>query len=162
MKHTKKLLALILAAALALLMLTACGGGGGTAPAAQSYGEIVETALNQARRQYGLSEVTLEESLSPYAEQEYHNIGSAFKDIELEGVNYRMKPIDSGVILKKGMTTQRWEEKFVGYIKSAQSSTLGATVHYVADENLKYVGVWMNEKNGQVEYSIVGLFPKNK
>ena len=79
---------------------------------------------------------------------------------EVGGKKYKIKHIDSGTIMEKGMTFETWKQKFEGYIKSSQSSTLGATFHGVADKDLTYIGLWTSVSNGQVSYCIVGAFPE--
>lgn len=159
MKKMKRILAVILTAVFAFLMLTACSDGGAE-PAKNDYGKMIESAMNAARREYSLPDVKFEASLESCAKNEANHSMNGWQYAEVGGKNYKIKHIDSGMIMEKGMTFETWKRKFEGYIKSSQSSTLGATFHGVADKDLTYIGLWTSVSNGQVSYCIVGAFPE--
>ena len=158
MKNLKRVLAVMLAAAFAVLMLTACSDG--AEPAKNDYGKMIESAMNAARREYNLPDVKYEAGLESCAKNEENHSVNGWQYAEINGKKYKIKHLDSGTILKKGMTFETWKSKFTGYIKSSQDSSLSATFHGVAEKDLTYIGLWTAEENGQIKYCIVGAFPE--
>ena len=163
MKLAKKVLALALAAVLALMMLTACDDGGtGAVTTPKNYGEIVETALNAARKEYNLPEVKLDKSLTEEAEKQKNHV-SGLQYVTINGQKYKVVFIEGGTRGLRGMTVEELKKTYCNYIRAHQNSTLdyvSSSQEYAGVEELAYIGLWTgNEKNGLIDFCVVGTIP---
>ena len=162
MKMAKKILALALATALTLLMLTACGGAGAVTDP-KDYGKIVETALNAARKEYNLSEVKLDKSLTEEARKQYKREVNGWQYVTINGKKYKVVYIEGGTRGTRGMTVDELKKTYSSYIKAHRNNTLGYVSNsqeYAGVEELAYIGLWTGtEKNGTFEFCVVGTIP---
>ena len=71
--------------------------------------------------------------------------------------------MQGGTMLVKGMTVENLTDTYKKYIKLHRDSTLGYVGNnqeYAGVEDLAYIGLWTGtEKNGQIEFCVVGTIP---
>ena len=150
-------------AALAVSAAALTGCGGTTPEPEKNYGEIVEAALNRARREYGLSEVKLDESLTEPARKEYYREVNGWQYVTIDGQKYKVVYMQGGTMLVKGMTVENLTETYKSYIKLYQDSAASrpsSNQGYAGVEDLAYIGLWTGtEKNGQIEFCVAGTIP---
>lgn len=160
MKKMKQAVALVLALAFACLMLTACGGG--ASPTVQNYGEIMEQALTDARKDYGLSAVKFEESLESEAKKQYDRSVDGWQYVTIGGQKYKIVYILGGTNTSAGMQYDALKKAFKSYIeiyRNDKNGYVSNSQEYAGVEDLTHIGLWTNMKNGLVEYCLIGTLP---